>query len=325
MCLIQSENGENIFSMNVRGYRGNRVFSSLNKRVRARRCDLRGDPSPTRIWFARIVAFAAWTALTWTMLFHSYFQVDHVSIQGTQRIALDDIHIAVEGMLNTKGVFFLPGSSYMLIDVHDIADILKDRFPLSSVTVEKIFPGKLRVTVVERLSSIVYDNQRMYAFVSEEGTVTDLLRNVGDDEWQYDVSITTSTAEDGTVFTHEERKKVKHVPDVRYVQTEVGEYPFVVSKTGKELSINDTVLSRDTIRSAIQWYQLLQSHGMLMRYILVGSNAEGTVFTSAGHVIDISFHAPDVDRQWQGYQFLSSEHPEATQFDVRFDGRLFWQ
>ncbi|HYE60063.1 MAG TPA: hypothetical protein VEA18_02680, partial [Candidatus Kapabacteria bacterium] len=76
-------------------------------------------------------------------IYHPFFYVKTVKVDGLERVSEEEFKNAVFGIIQYKKWYVFPGQNYFLINVHDIKDILLQRFPLSKIVVQKKFPHEL--------------------------------------------------------------------------------------------------------------------------------------------------------------------------------------
>ena len=90
------------------------------------------------------------------VLFSSFLQLEHISIQGNDRILTDEIERAVDA-LSRKNVLFLEFQHMLLFSSGDIEAALQEQMPqIEDVRVQKRFLHQLSVTVTERTQSAVW-------------------------------------------------------------------------------------------------------------------------------------------------------------------------
>lgn len=167
-------------------------------------------------------------------VYHSYFKINSIEVFGLQRIENQELKETVHGILDYRTLGIIPHNSYFLTDIDEVRDILKERFPISSIVVEKKFPNNLKLTIEEKISTLIYDNGEDYSYMDMEGNIVEKVMNVGDHEWNIVKNITTSTNERGDIETHEEIVEKTHKPNIQMVIDELGNYPIVYDKRKKE-------------------------------------------------------------------------------------------
>jgi len=264
------------------------------------------------------------------LMYHPFFHINTIQVTGIERISQEEITQAAEGIIHYKKAFILPGQSYFLVHVQEIRDILKDRFPIASITVTKQFPRGISIDVTERISTIIYDNGEYYGFAGLDGTVVEVLRAVGEDEWKTQTRPATSTDEHGEPFLDQEIVSRTHTPAIKVLTSEIGEYPIVFDTRGKSARINESVLSSEAVQSIIEWYQTLKSRTTYYpKYFQIGDMDQGVIYTDQGWYIRVDFSNTAVAQQFTVLkQVIDQNDLESGQFnyvDLRYDNKVYWQ
>jgi len=171
---------------------------------------------------------------------------------------------AVEGLLRHKKLLLLPANNYFLVNLGSIEDILYKRFPVERVEVTKTFPGRIEINVEEKISTLIYDNGYQFAYIDTSGQVTDIIRYVGDTEWQITRKTVSSTDEFGDVISEQREVARTHKISRSKITEEMGEYPIIYHKKEQGgqsgLQINDPVLKELTVEKILSWIALTQMH-----------------------------------------------------------------
>ena len=309
----------------ITGYRGSRFFSS--QRRNKKNAPVETPSPPFRRGRVMMIFFiASWGSIAYLLLFHSYFRISNVYVTGLERISSSEIQTTVEGIISSKHFYVLPGDSFVLTGVGELAEILQKRFPIQHIVVTKSFPHTVSIHIKERISRVVYDNKSMYALVSESGSVTELLRHVGEDEWLYSTSFVSSTADDGTEFLREEKIATKHVPNAAYIEDEIGEYPVVLQRNkGAQLAVNDSVARKESIGEIIEWYNLLPAESLHMKFVEIDEQGrEGLIITHEGLSLFVTLLSEERQRQVDAIRHTRSG-TSASHIDVRYDGKIYWK
>ena len=118
--------------------------------------------------------------------------------------------------------------------------ILKQKYPIQNITIQKIFPDKIKVEVEEKISKIIYNDGRIYTYLDETGKVIEILRYVGEDEWLITKKSVTSTNELGEEIITEKEVARKPKISINKITQEMGDYPIIYRQNnGDDLKIND--------------------------------------------------------------------------------------
>ncbi|PIT86955.1 MAG: hypothetical protein COU33_00320 [Candidatus Magasanikbacteria bacterium CG10_big_fil_rev_8_21_14_0_10_43_6] len=273
-----------------------------------------------------IITVIAFVGLT---LYHSFFRITRLDVVGLQRISEEEFDDAVYSIMQYNHFFVIPGNNYFFIDTDEIRDILLEKFPISSIVVQKTFPHTLSITLDEKISTLIYDNGKQYSYVGLDGHVVEIVRNVGEDEWQREYEIVTTTLADGTI--REEKTVVSeiHTPPVRTLFSEMGDYPVVYDKRQKATTLNDVVLKESTVAGAISWFHHLNDTvGAQYRHLeLENELGDAVIYTREGWYIKVKLNK-EQDIQFQALQAVLEERGSREglgYIDLRYGDRIYWK
>lgn len=258
---------------------------------------------------------AAGLAALGVLVYHPFFHLQEVSVTGTERLSEADIVVAVEGIVNTRRLLVLPGRSYLAVDVDEIKEILQEKFPLQSITVQKTFPQELKIALEEKLSTIIYDNGRQYSYLGLDGQVVEVAQNVTPSEW-------IESAATGT-----ERQ---HIPAAERISTELGRYPLLYDTREKTAAVNETVLPAPSVAEIIAWWQFFtkQITVPIAYFTLDDESGVVRVITREGWKALINLTA-EREAQMAALRFVLkekiSDRRALKSIDLRFPGRVYWE
>lgn len=281
----------------------------------------------------RIIQIAILIISFFTMLgfgiYHPFFHIDDFQVQGLQRINEKEFKNAVCGMIDYRKLLVFPGKSYFLVDVNEVKNIIKDRFPIEKVIVKKVFPNVVTVQLEEKISTIIYDNGKQYSYLGMEGNVVEILRRVGDDEWNIKTEVTTSTNEQGEEIREEKEIERSHRPSVSIIIKEIGDYPIVYDKRGKEAGLNQQVLNKETIVGIISWFNFISKQTEIpFGYIVLENEiGDGVIKTREGWDLRVKINN-EVEMQFKRLKHILKEEvkrPNLNYIDLRYQDRVYWQ
>jgi len=260
-------------------------------------------------------------------IFHPFFHISHIMVDGQERVTEQELISTVEASINKNRFFIFPGNSYIFIDVDEIDTILKEKFPITAVHIEKNFPSSLSVNIAERLSTIIYDNADSYYLVGLNGNIIEPLRRVAESEWIVESDTTTSTNELGEEIEEIIEISRVHVPDIHELTTDVGAYPIIFDQLSKgEAEVNDHVLEAEHVANIVRIYQSLDTL-FIPTYFLLQSQELMIVHTKEGTdlYVDITeYIEPQLNRLHIVLKEIGSGY-RAQYIDVRYAGRVYWQ
>lgn len=283
-------------------------------------------------WRMKIYSLICLGVLTMLFgIFHPFFQIKNVEIQGLQRISEEEFKNAVLGIINYNHLLIFPAKNYFLADLKQMDEILKERFPLAVIITRKVFPDTLNIQVEEKISTVIYDNGKKYHYLDTEGKIVEILRQVGEDEWQEIKKMATSTDATGKEISEIKVVERTHRPPVKKIIEEIGDYPIIYDQRGLDGEINDIVLSPEIIHGVISYFNFINKHTNIpFGYVLMDNDlGEGSILTLEGWQLKVSFVRDDLEKQFAELQYLLQSKKINRQtlnyIDLRFPGKVFWQ
>ena len=263
-------------------------------------------------------------------VYHSFFRISNVAVVGLQRINQKEFEEATLGIINYRRFFILPGNSYFLVDVEEIKNIIKERFPVESVLVKKSFPATLSIEVEEKISTLIYDNGKEYSFLDADGNLVEIVKQVGEDEWIKKTQISTSTNEKGEVVEEIKILESIHTPNVKRIVTEMGDYPILFDKRGQTVALNAGAINKKLAGGIISWFNLINKKtDISFGYVIIeDERGEGEIMTGAGWRLKVGL-SEDIDLQFSELQHLLTKEKvnlsSLNYVDLRFLGKVYWQ
>lgn len=263
-------------------------------------------------------------------IYHPFFHIKKIEISGLQRITKTEVEDSVFGVIDYHRWLILPGKSYFIVNLDEIRDILKERFPIESIIVKKTFPNIININIEEKISTIIYDNGYNYSYIGTDGNVVEILRKVGDDEWNEKTKITTSTDESGEIKTHTEVIEKSHIPQVRDIVSEMGDYPIIFDKCEKTVEINTKVLDSNTVFGIINWFNLINKRTDIpFGYMIIENEiGDGIIKTREGWEIRVKLSQQDIEKQLTELKYILKEKLDRNNLnyiDLRYLGKVYWQ
>lgn len=249
------------------------------------------------------------------LFFHPFFavQASHISVTGLERVDEKELKDTVVGIMSHRTAWVFPRNHYSLIEVEEIQEILLKRYPFASVTVKKIFPKRLEITVAETLSTIIYSAGDRYAYVDASGQVVELLRPAENDPWKGGASTT-----DDQFIRRTARMKAVW-----------GDYPIIYDLQEREIAQNAQVLPKGIAQAILEFYPRLGEAGIFARYsVLDNPLGHASVVTEEGWKMLVIFDET-IGKQLEKFLRLTKESiPDRRQIqyiDIRYGDRIFWQ
>ncbi|OGH69574.1 MAG: hypothetical protein A3C90_02545 [Candidatus Magasanikbacteria bacterium RIFCSPHIGHO2_02_FULL_51_14] len=275
------------------------------------------------------VVFASLCTVLAIGLFHPFFSIRTLVIEGTDRIGELEFRGAILGAIDGNIMFVLPRKNYFLVDAEELGDIIRMRFPIESVVIRKIFPNTLDISIEEKLSTIIYDTGNEYSYLGLDGNIIEVIRKVGEDEWYETTRVVTTTLADGSIEEREEVVRRFHVPPIKQIRAEMGEYPVLYDARNKTPGINDTALRGEIVSGIISWYSMIDRNSDVpFAYVVIDDElGDATIVTEEGWEVRVKLDER-VGEQFEDMQYVLREkvtRPNLKYIDVRFDDRVYWQ
>lgn len=254
------------------------------------------------------------------LIFHPFFAItaSRMQVVGLHRIEKQEFQSAVMDILHGRKFFVFPGNAYMLLNLQELEYILLDRFPLSSLSIKKIFPNSLDISASEALSTILYDNGSRYAYVNDTGRVVELLRPPGESIW----TIALDPEAETTTTVH-------YAPPVSHIRDAFGDFPILYDKRGeKGITMNLQIISEKTATGVLAWATVLEKLSIPLQFIAIEHELGDAVMqTGEGWELRADLRE-DIAMQSEKLSATLRDIPnrKTIQYiDIRFRDRVFWQ
>lgn len=283
-------------------------------------------------WKKRIEVFLliiAILAIFITIIYSSFFKIKNIEISGLKRINDQELIENVTSITNYKSFLIIPKNNYFTVDLEEIIFILKQKYPIQNITIQKIFPNKIKVDVEEKIFKIIYNDGKIYTYLDETGKVIEILRHVGDDEWLIIKKSVTSTNESGEEIMIEKEVERKPIISINKITQEMGDYPIIYMKNiGDSAKINDLVLDQNKISGIIEWFNLLEKRTDInFTYFLIEDEFGGGIIKT-GDGWEIKVKITDILNQFNELEYLLKnkiDRNNLSYIDLRYPGRVYWK
>ena len=281
----------------------------------------------TRFFVLLFVLLGCVFGMVGIFLYHPFFRISQITVSGLERINQQAFLSATEGIIDYKVLFFLPKSSFSMVDEKEVGMLLSQKFPIAHITVTKDFPDKLNIVVEEKISSIIYDNGETYSFLGLDGTVVEHIRNVGEDEW-FGPSVSPespSSTEPGMV------EPKKHRIDAKRVHKEMGKYPILYDEFSRAVvekhEDRAVVISPQSVMNVITWFERLDHElDVSVAYFLMQQDQRNMeIFSKDGIKFMVRIDkvvGPQLENLMLIYKKTVEE--AATVFDVRQEDQVYF-
>jgi hypothetical protein len=146
--------------------------------------------------------------------------------------------------------------------------------------------------------------------------MVELIRAVGDDEWQHMTIGTTTTS---TI----------HTPPVSAIVKSMGDFPIVYDMSGKDGAAGDAMLTPDQAAGIINWFHFLKTKTNIpVSYFLLQNLPEEMRIKTAENWDLIVKTTEPATAQFTALQTWLKTHPKhlgLQYIDLRYPGRVYWQ
>jgi hypothetical protein len=260
-------------------------------------------------------------SMMYIIVFNTFFHVTKIKITGNERIKSEECEQTVLGIINYDKFFFLPGQSYVLIDTDEIRDILMEKYILDAISVRKEFPNELIIEMQEKISTVIFDDGKKYAYVDINGYFIEELETISDDEWNIEYSIVTSTDEHGNIIEKKEEIARKHIPRTSSLTKKYGNHP-IVYYFGNIEDLKDGI-----VKDAIKIFHGIEQHSSYsFGYLeILADEPSMYVHTLDGPILKFS-QKEYIEKQIVNFKLFLEKGSIAYKYiDLRFKNTVYWQ
>lgn len=276
-----------------------------------------------------VCCVACFCGVAGLFLYHPFFTVKEISVSGATRTSPEEIQETASAVLAGRRFFIIPASNIFFVHKDEIADILMNKYDLQSVDVVVSMPGEVSLRIVEKITSVIYDDGVSYQLIGNDGTVIEPIRTVSEREWKREVEVTTTTLADGTVHQEEREISRTHVPAAsEFTETYPG-IPVVYDLASSTVGESGVVVDPNRIAAILSWERFLSEPMTLeARYFeIVDGFGSGVVHTNEGWQIRTDFLEESVNEQQAYLKEVLPQlpRPNLQYVDLRFENRVHWK
>ncbi len=276
----------------------------------------------------------AWLGL---LMYLPYFQIKQIKYTGLENISKNEL----DSYLNDN--FFkysrvIPWKNYFLINNDKIAKKIENDFPVLKIEVKKCFPNKIEITLIEKISTLIYDNGSNYYLLDSGGNVIKFLTNVSASEFRIIEIAVSSTKPTTTNFaanlassTTSTNKIVTssyHVPDYQKIQKQFGKYPLLYDKRNLTITGNqlNNVVPTIHVASILDWNKQLPEKGIAQPLYYVLENIGAGIEIETNKQWNIFFQ-PNIDltTQLNRLRIILKDNKPWQYIDLRHGERVYWK
>ncbi|HRH23702.1 MAG TPA: FtsQ-type POTRA domain-containing protein [Candidatus Magasanikbacteria bacterium] len=267
--------------------------------------------------------------LIYMVIFSGLFNITDVHISGNSRITTAEIEEVISNTLGYKSFGFIPNSSFLIANTLDISEVLKKRFPIDEIQVEKRFPHEMNIVIKEKVSTIIYDNGVMYGLVGLDGSVVELIRAVENHEWKDIIGKVSTTTTDGVTTTVDVVVDQVHTPNtINIYGDKTKEFPIIYDKRKHEVGKGLKVLKPEEVELMIAWYNQVKNMDFGVSYFTIENNIDFYITTQDGWTIKTRFarsRAEDQIREIKLALQKIENKKNLSYIDIRYENRIYWK
>lgn len=269
-------------------------------------------------------------SMSFIIIFHPFFHINKINIEGLQRIKESEIKDDILGILKDKKFVIFPKTSYMFTDIDEIKNILKDKYPIESIVIKKSFPNELLVALEEKISTIIYSDGNKYSYLGLDGNIVETLGKIDADEWTENIEMTTTTLADGAI--RQEKKVIARIykPNIKNILAKFGDYPILYDIRGASSpeSIKPLVKTK-IVLGIINWFNFLNKKTSIpFGYIIIENGiGKGIINTREEWNLTVDV-LNNFEAQTDELNLLLKEkidRKNLNYIDLSYPGKVYWK
>ncbi len=266
--------------------------------------------------------------LIYVIVFSGLFDIKIITVSGNDKIEINEITEVINNTLEYKSFGFIPNSSFFAASIEDISEVLRGRFPIDKITIEKHFPHEIHISITEKISTVIYDNGSVYGFTGLDGSVVELIRAVENYEWKDITEKISTTTVDGVTTTIDTVVGREHTPDRKKIHEQVGEYPIVYDKREHQTDKGVTVLKPEEAILIIGWYNELKNTDFGVELFIIENDTDFYIDTKEGWTIKTRFMRNNPAEQMREIKLALQKvenRRSISYIDIRYQNRIYWK
>lgn len=276
-----------------------------------------------------ILIVSAWIAL---IVYLPFFQIRSISFTGLETIRESEIKTVVNDYLNNRR--WLPTKNFFIVRPKTLIKIITKAFSTQTVTIEKKFPNSLNISIVEKISSVIYDNGSDYYLLDRGGLIIKLLKTTNDNGQA--IGSTKSIIIGGANFmtttgvmaiNGSVSSTPIHEPDYLNIKKEFGHYPIIYYGMGGEETIGQVVLKPEIIQTILKVSGQLTERGIgEIKYFVINNPSSGLIVKLDRSPFEIYLSVyGDLESQMNNIKIILQAHQPKEYLDVRYGERVYWK
>lgn len=257
------------------------------------------------------------------MIFHPAFGIQIISIQGLNRTNYADVQKTAELLMASPRWGFVPRRNYFLLDSEELSEVIKDRFSLEKVEVNRIFPHALAISVTEREPILVVAEHSQVSVVDQNGEIVEKIGRLPGQE-----GAETEASSTVPIILTSDLNSVRAI--VNAGRSDVKNLPILMFDTNVTISTSTPEAKAELLSGVLAWNLFLRDQKMPVSGYVLENGGSGEVTLIDRPKLLVNF-VHDRDKQFLGLiTFLKEkkstfETVKSGYLDLRYPGKVFWK
>jgi len=103
--------------------------------------------------------------------FSTFLRITEISIEGLGRVSNEEVYSLTGDQIKTRRFFVLPQKNLLLFDDEGFSSLLLNKYRFEEVVVNKDWPNKLEIKIMEKPFAYVWNEQDKYYYADTDGFV----------------------------------------------------------------------------------------------------------------------------------------------------------
>lgn len=271
-----------------------------------------------------ITVFFILLILTWLILIFTlpYFKINKIVIEGSKINKTAEVENYARNFNELKNKIFSP-DNYFLFPTNLLADGIKKEFLYEDVKIEKIFPDTVKIIVVEKPASVIYDDNNSYYLLDTDGRTIKKLTEISV-LTQNEVISTTATVTSSLVTSTVIYKD--RLNAYLQIQNSYGQFAVIRNNNQQTPTDQNILLSPKMIKAAVDWKKYLKEQGIadIQFFVTDKTNFNLKAISNQPWYILINTDS-DPQTQMQNLKTILTNNKPVEYIDLRFGERVYWK
>lgn len=256
------------------------------------------------------------------MIFHPAFGIQVITISGLNRTNYAEVQKTAELLMSTPRWGFLPRRNYFLLNSGELNQVIKDRFLLEKVEIQRIFPHAITIVATEREPFLVVSENGQVSVVDQNG---EIVEKIGRLPGAAEVTETSSTTP--FILTND-LNSVRAI--VNSSRADVKKLPILMFDSDVSISTSTPDVKAELLAGVLAWNLFLRDQGLSVSGYTLENSRSGEVVLVGKPKLRVNF-THNRDEQFLGLATFLKEKKSvlATStsgyLDLRYPGKVFWK